>query len=40
MPITDLSKVFTMLFTAPTEAVVTAAAKQRAIWMDWLRDVR
>jgi hypothetical protein len=40
MPITDLSKVFTMLFTAPTEAVVTAAAKQRAVWMDWLRDVK
>lgn len=36
----DIAKVFTMLFTAPTEAMVTAAAKQRAVWVDWLRDMK
>jgi len=39
MPIDDLTRVFTTLFTAPTDAVVKAAAVQRRIWIDWLRDV-
>jgi len=36
----DISKVFTTLFTAPSEAMVDAAAKQRAVWVDWLRDIK
>jgi hypothetical protein len=36
----DLTRVFTTLFTAPTEATVKAAAAQRRIWIDWLRDVK
>ena len=35
----DVAKVFTTLFTAPSEAMVDAAAKQRAVWIDWLRDI-
>ena len=36
----DVSQVITTLLTAPTEAVVNAAAEQRRIWAKWLTDVQ
>jgi hypothetical protein len=40
MAVDDVSRVMTTLFTAPTDAVVKAAAEQRRIWRDWLLDVQ
>lgn len=40
MPSEDVAKVFATLFTAPADAMVDAAAKQRLIWVRWLEDVR
>lgn len=40
MPTDDISSIFTTLFTAPAESMVDAAAKQRAVWVNWLRDMK
>jgi len=39
MPVDDVAKVITTLFTAPTEAAVNTAVEQRRIWIKWLEDV-
>ncbi|WOO42690.1 hypothetical protein [Rubellicoccus peritrichatus] len=35
----DIVNAITVLFTAPTEAVVDAASHQRRIWIKWLKDI-
>lgn len=40
MATTDLESVFSMLFTAPSEAVVRSEAEFRRIWVQWLRDLK
>jgi hypothetical protein len=39
MATTDLTDVFTTLFTAPASAVCRAEREYRRIWLDWLRDL-
>lgn len=40
MAINDIPMVFSTLFTAPSQAMVDAAIKQRVAWINWLRDIK
>ncbi|MGP1345401.1 MAG: hypothetical protein ACTS3F_01865 [Phycisphaerales bacterium] len=40
MAIDDIGRVFSMLFTAPSQAMVKACADQRRVWIEWLEDLR
>ncbi|MEO0796254.1 MAG: hypothetical protein AAFX93_13885 [Verrucomicrobiota bacterium] len=36
----DVVDAITVLFAAPTEAVVDAASQQRRVWIKWLKDIQ